>query len=269
MTARANVIILVTALVLPLALIALIATYGVNVPFWDDWRWAALILKSEAGRLAFADLWRSNGEHRNLVPSLLALGLARFGGYDTVRESFFSVACVTATLVFALVLLRRTLPAQLVAPLFVPIALLLFSLAQAQNWLWGFQVSWFVANLALFAQVTALGSRRLGIPELSLGAAAALIAVFSCAFGLSTLATGALLLGVRRPLPRRALALWIAGSVLVALVYAQGLPLAQPQYHALHDAGVWQRLGFLLVFEGAPLAGWLGNLWSGVLGLFA
>ncbi|HMD02949.1 MAG TPA: hypothetical protein VKG44_08280 [Candidatus Baltobacteraceae bacterium] len=269
MSRSSNAIVL-AATIVPLAgLVVLIATYAVNVPFWDDWRWAAMIVTADAGRLTFADLWHPNNEHRILIPSLIALGLARLGGYDTVRECFFSVACVAATLGFVLVLLRRTVPSALVAPLFAVSALLLFSLGQVQSWLWGFQLAWFFIDLCLFAQIVALSGERLGWGQWTTALVATLLASFSSAFGLGTLAVGFFLLFVRRPRLRGALVLWLAFSLAIVLVYLWGMHFDQPQYRPLHDATLWQRLQFLLVFEGAPIGGWIGNEWSLAFGVLA
>ncbi len=251
---------LLAVLVPPAILGWAIASFAVNMLIYDDWRWADMVLKFDAGHLTFADLWHQNNEHRLLLPSLIALGLSRLGGYNTVRESFFSLACALATLACINVLLRRSLPSRAVPWILLIESILLFSLNQLENFMWGFQIAWILIDFLLFVMVVALTGRRLSAFECTSGLGAMIAACISSAQGLSLIPIGLLLLVVRRPVPLRYAALWTVAGIVTAVTYFWGMNYNAPQYAEPHmPANPLVRIPIFLVFMGTPMARWAGN----------
>ena len=68
-----------TAVAIPLVLGSLILRYTVNVPHWDEFEWAPLILHLHAGTLTFSELWIQHNDHRMFFGRLIALGLDSLG----------------------------------------------------------------------------------------------------------------------------------------------------------------------------------------------
>ncbi len=207
------------------------------MPYWDEWSWAPAILKYHAGTLTFADVWAQRNEHRMLFPQLVMLWLDSFGYWSQRRECLFSVVVVTGSLWLLWRIARCTLPLR---PALIVVAIgssFLFSPAQSENWLWGYQIAWFMVDLAVLGAALLLAGPRLSLGVLLAEAALAMFAAFSSAFGLAILPAVAFGLFVRRksfgnaPLLR-----WIVVSVLIAMTYLWGW----------HAGGSIKDLGFAI-----------------------
>jgi hypothetical protein len=112
---------LVLALALLPALIplVLILTYGVNMPFWDEWDpgLAGLYIKAHQHQLSFADLAAQHNEHRILLPRIAYLLLNSMTHWNAVGEMVFQWLIVFATSIGILVLIRKTqLPSEMDRP---------------------------------------------------------------------------------------------------------------------------------------------------------
>ncbi len=135
--------------------------HAVNVPYWDEWAVATIFPKARNGHLTFADLVAQHNESRKLFPRLLFLGLAAMTGGDVrapMAVSWLLAMTVSAGL---WVLARRTTSDGRDAALtrWAIANLLLFSLVQHENWLWGIQVIVFVPPACLVAGLVVATSR--------------------------------------------------------------------------------------------------------------
>jgi hypothetical protein len=281
---------LLAAFVPPALITGHVARDAVNVPLTDQWVFAAQVVEASTGQLRLVDLWAPNNEHRNVLPRLIMLGLARLTAWDVRWEMAVDVLVALTTLALLASLIGRTVRPRApgLAPwLVLAASLFTFSLGQWQNWTWGWQMAIFLNALAATASACALarwGARGPG-PAILLGAA--LAATFSFASGLLLLGLGPLglvLLPAREQHERR----WLAAALLmvvgagVAAIYLTGLPpaagqsaptnpLAAPTAFAAYvftylgaplggfEAGVALRWGMVGVIAGASAAGWL---WS-------
>lgn len=167
---------------LPAALLAgLVGRYGVDVPYWDEWGLVDLFEKMHAHRLTWTDLSAQNNEHRIFFPRLIFLGLECVAGWRPRFEMFASVALATASGFTLLWLLRRTvsLNGRAFCAAALVINLLLFSPAQYENWLWGFQLAFFLVAFCMFAAIAVLCS-SLSLPiKFLLAALCSFVATFS------------------------------------------------------------------------------------------
>jgi hypothetical protein len=80
-----------------LSILLLISVYGVNVPFWDQWKGVAAVLeKMNAGTLGFRDFMAQHNEHRIFFPRLLTFLLALVTHWNVKAELFMSwlLACI-------------------------------------------------------------------------------------------------------------------------------------------------------------------------------
>lgn len=252
------------ALLGPLAAILhVVLRYGVNFPFADQWDFVAFFVVQETGELRWSDIWALHNEHRMVAPKLAMLGLAWLTRWNIVTEMLVSVSLALASL-FTLRALARPILDEAGQAIRIWIALTLslhvFSLSQGTNWLWGWQIQWF---LSLFAAILSIAlatwSLQAQRPWVNVtgSAAAALVCQYSIASGLVAWGASALVLAFH-PLRRRILPLWLALFAIASTVYFIG--------YVRHGG-----LPSLLVALDRPLAllEYVGNYLSGPLGRHA
>lgn len=246
-----------------LLILGLIRRFAVNVPYWDDWELVPLIVKLHQGSLTFYDFWMQHNEHRLIFPRLLMLGLVRWSGWNVVNEIY---ASWFLTLLTGLVLWRlatRTLPAAhtgLATQLLLPFALLIFSPVQGENWLWGWQVSWFLVGFCVVLAIWALtcwAGQWLG---LVIALLASIVATYSLASGQIIWLLGLFSLLVQWRIWRwRMIAIWgIAATLCIgAYFYAYHSPPGHPSvFFALQHPVLF--VIYLLAYLGSPLGSWSG-----------
>ena len=112
---------------------------------------------------------------------------------------------------------RRRSPA---TPLiwYCPVAILMFSWAQFENALWGFQIAWYVVMICLAGTLAVLDREQVNGPSLAIGAAIAVIGSFSSLQGLLIWPAALVLLLYRRR-SRKMLAAWVITAVATAGLY--------------------------------------------------
>ena len=138
-------------------IIHLIATYAVDVPYWDQWETARFFGVTRYHHESLAELARQQNESRLLFPNLIFLALSLpTGTWSVLREMYFDVALVAAVSAILFQLLRRTgfsLPVQ--AGLLFVINWLLFSVTQEENWFFGIQICYYLVPTCLCAALLA------------------------------------------------------------------------------------------------------------------
>ncbi len=254
----------------PLVVALLIARFAVNVPFEDEIDWAPLIVSLHKGSISFGPLWAQHNDHRILFGKLIALGLASLGGWSQLRECLASLAIAVVGQLFLLLLLRATIGGKSALVVFAIESLLLFSLGQTENWLWGFQTVWFLINTCLFALLFFLQQRRRPAAAFALAITAAYIASFSSLFGLNVWPAGAVALALASPLNRRSLLLWVGSAVLAVCVYFYGYEYLGHSTSGAEHAAAGTVVLYVLAYLGGALGrpGGVGlSVALGVLGL--
>ena len=183
-------IILFTLYLIPvLLLIGFVANFSVNVPVDDEWRLASLFEKIAAGNVTFNDFWALHSNHRIVFPKIIIAVLAFVSQWDINYPLCFSIglAVVTFITIYKLSSMQvKNAGDNLWHLANILTCILIFSLVQHENWLWGFQLAWFLVNLCLIAAVYVLSSNQKLLPNLRISIAAAFcfIASFSLAQGL-------------------------------------------------------------------------------------
>jgi hypothetical protein len=195
------------------------------------------------------------------------VGLTAFGGWHPLREIVGSFAVVCVSLMLITQLVRRTIPARLQAPAILIDTLLLFSLAQTDSWLAGFQFAWYVMDAGVIATILLLHGERLGPGRLVAAGTAAFVATFSSADGLLALPLGFVLLALRSPRPNRALAGWLAFSAVTLALFAYGsTAFSEKPTTATVPQAPWDSVVYPFVYLGGPLAAWAGTQASAIAG---
>lgn len=159
--------------------------YYYRAPFHDHWDIVPYFAKLQDGTLGFSDLFALHGNHWHASGYLLQLALAPLTGMGHWAESLASVLVAGVGFVALARLLDRSLglfdASRMTPYVFGLAAFFLFSLDQAANWLWGWQVAVFI-NIA--GALWAIERLSAGPPTLLNTACAATAAALSIyAFG--------------------------------------------------------------------------------------
>lgn len=140
----------------PLLVLALVLSLHIDVPYHDQWDLLKLLDASFRQQLSVTDLLQAHNGHILLLPQLVMLLLARLTHWNTLAEVLFSFGCMLINWQLLLCIGRHVLerPLSLIEQGLVSV--LIFSLAQAQNWLWGWQLQIPLALLSVLLGLLSL-----------------------------------------------------------------------------------------------------------------
>lgn len=122
-------------------------TFTVNVPFWDQWQFVPFIESWKEGTFTISQLFEQKNEHRSGVPRIIWLLMSDYSQWNHRWEVALNLAAALGSFWLCLVLARRQ--CQKAGVEFTPwlppvIAIILFSLIQVENWMWGYQLQLFL-----------------------------------------------------------------------------------------------------------------------------
>ena len=191
--------------------------YTLNVVRADQWSDVTLISKSYDGHLTLSALWAQHVDNRVFFPNLLVLAMSRTDAFNISVEEYISAIFLFVAIALIISAHKRRAPDRLWIA-YCPVAILMTSVVQAQNIVWGFQLAWYLVLVTLAGVIFVLDR-----PSLSnLGTAGAMVLAvvgsYSSFQGLYIWVAGLLLLFYRRR-PARLLAAWIAGAILATALY--------------------------------------------------
>jgi len=194
--------------------------FATNGIYWDEWNWVELLSKTNAGSLNFGDLWHQHNENRILFPNLIALGASGATGFNDLAFVYLGAIFLIAAVLLLVFALREELLEHPFA--YLPVIFVLFSLAQYENALWGFQFNWFMVEACIAGTLALLSGTRLSwwrfLPAVALG----VIASFSLLQGLTIWAAG--LLPLLRPGTAGKWRIsWYGAGVVSVGLYVNGL----------------------------------------------
>ncbi|MBE9185937.1 hypothetical protein IQ270_14875 [Microcoleus sp. LEGE 07076] len=182
-------IILFSLYLIPVVLlIRFVANFSINVPIDDEWRLAPLFEKIAQGNVTFNDFWALHSNHRIVFPKIIISLLAFASRWNINYQLCLSIGLAGLTFIAAYKL--SSMQAKNGENLWhlanILSCILVFSLVQHENWLWGFQLAWFLVNFCFVAAIYALVSNHKLLPNIKISVAAVFcfIASFSLAQGL-------------------------------------------------------------------------------------
>jgi hypothetical protein len=241
-----------------------------RAPVGDEWELANLLELADLGRLDLAPFWAFQNEHRIVLPRLLLYALIGLTAWDRqiILTINLGLACATAGIVILSV--RRALGPVAGAILLAPLALLLLSFAQFENWLFAFQTNFILSTFGvaccLWGTLPSGDGREGSNRGFALALAGALIASLSTLGGLLT--WPAFLPAVRH-LGWRRIALWCASALAVIVPYFIGFPGSTAEFAAgdsiAHYGFVY--LGAPLGYPSTAFAAFYGALGTALFGL--
>lgn len=223
------------ALAAPAALVlALILRYGVNLPYWDQWALLDALVALREGTVRWDYLFAQHNEHRMPFTKAIMLATALATGWNVRADLIVSFLVSLGTLGVIWALMKPTLDRLGALTGFcaaLAMSALLFSLEQWENWLWGWQVQWFLTVLALVSAVAcatwSLTAER-PLPLVAASAVAATIGQFTLASGVLIWVLVLLILFLHRE-RRWIVPAWIACAAVSCLLYFAGYH--RPPHH--------------------------------------
>jgi hypothetical protein len=161
---------------------------GVNVPFADEWWYAALVKSVKSGQATFNSFWSPNNEHRMLIPRLEFSTIALLTHWNSKVMMMVGWLADVIAMLFLFSQFKKIYspahPALWTLAVGVSAAAL-FSLVQLENWLWAFQFAFFFIQLTVVSSLIILCRSSLALwPRLLAAVALGALASFSSAQGL-------------------------------------------------------------------------------------
>ncbi len=139
-----TVLTVAAASVAPIVYLLFIDRYATNAFYGDDWSVAPLVDGALHGHFSLGQLWNQYNESRLFMGNVVEVLFGLVDRLDLRSVIFFSVALLIASYGFLLVLVRGYLGRSLAPIPVLVIGAIWFSLADVQNALWAFQVSWYL-----------------------------------------------------------------------------------------------------------------------------
>jgi hypothetical protein len=219
------VLTIAAAFVPPILYLTYIDHYAINVMQFDDWSIAILVNSALHGHLSLSQLWSQHVDARVFLPDIIFVLLGRVNHLDVRLIILFSAATFIAAYLVVLTLFRHYI-GRLTPIRVLVVGLVWFSLADVQNSLWAYQLSWFMVVLLFVVMMFFLllpTSWR--ILCLVLAVVVALGASLCFIEGFILWPMGAICILWARPWVRRVyleIAAWISAALGTAALYSIG-----------------------------------------------
>lgn len=191
--------------------------WSVNVVVSDQWADVSVIEASYSHFPDWQSLWLQHNENRVFFPNLVVLVLSRSVQFNIRIEEVLGVAFLFASVALIVWAHKRRSPG-LPWLYYTPVPILMFSLVQWQNSLWGFQIAWYMVLFAFALAIYLLDGNRLGYPTLAGAVAAGVFGSFSSLQGLLIWPIGLFLLFHRRR-PWQQVVVWVVSGIATAVLY--------------------------------------------------
>jgi hypothetical protein len=191
--------------------------FGLNTIWIDQWSDLGLISHAYSGHLTLSTLWAQHTENRILFPNLVVLLLAHTTHFNVVDEEFLSAIILVVSTALLIVGHRRRSPT---TPwlFYCPVAILMLSVVQSGNTLWGFQFAWYLVLLALSVTLVLCDSTKWNWVVAAGAISAAIVGSFSSLQGLLIWPAGLAILLLRN-VPWRFVSTWIAAAAVTIAIY--------------------------------------------------
>lgn len=129
-------------------------SFSVNVPMGDQWKLVNLFACVAEGKANFGDFFVSNFEHQMLFPKIIFTIMAFFSKWNVQLEQLSSI--FLAIISFYAMCKIASIQANnrfLFHISNIAMSMLFFSLVQFNNWIWGFQLAWYLINTCVILAI--------------------------------------------------------------------------------------------------------------------
>ncbi len=235
--------------------------FCLEIPRSDEWSELPLIAKAHAGTAGLSDFWAQHNEHRIFFPRLVLVPMALLSRWDLRFEVAVNLLLALGSFGILLSLVRREkqfLGERNLIWLPAALSILVFSLRQGENWIWGIEMVIFMAVFAVLAGLYQLSSPVLNGRGLAAAVLFGTAASTSFGAGLLIWPAGLFVLSLRETERRekiRSVLTWLFAGAAVTGIYFYGYvkpPLHPSLSYGFQHPGVF----FSYVFK------YLGSLIS-------
>ena len=241
-----------------LLMVLSVVHYGVNTPYYDEWDMVPLFQKVDHHELFFKDLWAQHNEHRIVFPKIVILMAAYITHWNIKAELLISICFAVASVcLLYLMVIKKINNKRLKVAALTLVTILFFSPVQWDNWLWGWQVEWFMCItfilLSIFLLNELADTRKVKI-VFTLALLAAFGATFSLGSGIVIWAIGLFIL-LTQKLKKPILLGWVGAAVFSTVLYYYHYhkPAGSPSKTIfLHEPVAFIR--YLFAFFGRPVS---------------
>ena len=165
------------AVLVPVLYLLFVNHYAINSLYGDDWSVAPLVHAALHGHLSLSQLWGQYNESRLFFGNIIEVLFGVVDRFDVRAVVLFNAALFIASYALLMALFRRYAARRLTPIPVLLIGVIWFSLADVQNSLWAFQVSWYLTvfwfMVMLFALLMPASRRALWLTLAVLAAVAA------------------------------------------------------------------------------------------------
>jgi hypothetical protein len=241
-------------------LVALVAKYGVDVPFWDQWELVPLLEKSYQGTLSFRDLWVQQNAHRVFFPRLIMIILARFSGWNICYE--LAVDILIGVGIFAVIIYQIRMTMKFIGnhgiDWVIPImSFMVFSLNQVEGWFFGIMMCVFLNVFAIVTGIVLLSNPVIRWWRFVSAMVLGIIASYSFANGLLYWFIGLFILFVIYPnnmrIAKARIVLWMITGFCIWFLYLFEYKPDQPFSFGVIYKDPLAYASFVLSYLGTPL----------------
>jgi len=258
---------------MPIALLLwFVASFSTNVPLGDQFLLVNIFARVAEGKANLGDFF-AHSEHLMLFPRIIFTIMAFLSNWNTKLEQLFSIclAIISFYLIYKIAVFKVNDNKFLFHISNIATSMLFFSLVQFINWLWGFQLAWYLINacVILAVYILTISNKFPNKFRLLIAALCCFIASLSSAHGL--LSWLAIIPSVafleRNPKSRKInLLLWVILFVVCCIIYSIGYQ--RPEQSAdilffLKKPLIW--VSFILMIVGSSSVGLVIN--PGLVGL--
>lgn len=191
--------------------------YSLNVVTGDQWDDVVVIGRSHMHLFDWSSLWAQHNENRIFFPNLIVLLLAYTTAFNVQIEEYLSFVFLLASVGLIIGAYKRGVPDTPWLYL-CPVAILMLSVVQYENTLWGFQLAWYLVLLCLALSLFLLDRTESSPALFALAILSGIIGSYSSLQGLLIWPTGLFVLCLCR---RRGLhiGIWLVAAALTAGLY--------------------------------------------------
>ena len=150
-----SVLTIATASLTPIVYLVFIDRFAINAFYEDDWSIIPMVHAAVHGHLALSQLWGQYNESRLFSQNVIVVLFGFVDGLNLRSVIFLSAAVLIASYAGVLILVRQYL-GKLTPITVLVVGVIWFSLADVENALWAFQVSWYLTVFFFVTMLVAL-----------------------------------------------------------------------------------------------------------------
>ncbi len=217
-----SLLFLILPLLMPVAfLLITLNRYGVSVPYMDEWSMVPIFQKINQGKSPLGLFWAQWTDNRIFFPRLIMTVTAYVTHWHIAIESLLSVCFALLTAVLIYLIIQRGIKHRLLAFLTMLVSSFwLFSPVQSENWLWGWQLEWFICTAGAVATIyfiNRIQGKKLYL-NLTFAIVAAIVSSFSLSGGLVLWLIGLIVLIAKRQ-TKKPIIIWSVAAIVSLLAY--------------------------------------------------